>query len=229
MYCPVDGMEYRQGITRCPEHDVALVDEAPYPEEDERPLLGWMQSEAAARIAFLIVVAAGAVYAVTSIVLYAYLTLGAERDWSTLPASEIAQFVNAAARGVGIGAFGALAAGVLVRAYSRLRTTDGPRAADDSPDPGPGWVMPLLFWVTVVSSAVWVTTGVATSREETRYRFQGGAIGFVGGAPSEPPSESFLDLYALHSAAYTVALSSLALMGAETMRRAHTRLRGPHQ
>lgn len=39
MYCPVDGAEYREGITRCPEHDVDLVDEPLEPDEEDEPLL----------------------------------------------------------------------------------------------------------------------------------------------------------------------------------------------
>ena len=29
MYCPVDGDEFVEGVTRCPEHDVDLVEEPP--------------------------------------------------------------------------------------------------------------------------------------------------------------------------------------------------------
>ena len=34
MYCPVDGDEFVEGVTRCPEHDVHLVEEPPELDEE---------------------------------------------------------------------------------------------------------------------------------------------------------------------------------------------------
>lgn len=76
----------------------------------------------------------------------------------------------------------------------------------------------LLFALTVVFALLWAGTGIATSREQVEYR---SSFGF--GSDAESPSDSFITLATVNTAAYTGGVASLAIMGAGLIARTHER------
>lgn len=221
MYCPVDGIEYREGVTRCPEHDVDLVPDPP--DVAPAPPSFWqrLDAESAARAAFAAVVGAGVVYAAAGVVVNVMFPILVRRDSAGYDWLQYVHSANQAAWSVGVAALGALAAGVLVRVYSRLSSRPAPA---DSESPPLGWdrLMSVLFTLVVLFAAIWVATGVATAQESARLT----ANPFALSSEQEMPSDTMLDLFALHYASFACGVGSLAIMGALVLRRAHARI-GP--
>ncbi|HEV2754307.1 MAG TPA: hypothetical protein VG318_00835 [Actinomycetota bacterium] len=218
MYCPVDGTEYREGITRCPEHDVDLVDEPLEPEEADEPLLDLIDDRFAIRLAFRVLLAAAAVYALSGVVFSVMLFFPSLResfDSGTATAFRLLQAVNGGAWAVGMAALGALAGAVLVRTYSLLRGGAMPPAAEEPPASN---VMRLLLAILIVSSALWAATGVLTAWENAEY-----VSGVAFGRP-EDPSQTHIALSALHSAAYACAVAAFAGMAGALVKRTYDRM-----
>ncbi|HEX2293687.1 MAG TPA: hypothetical protein VHN37_00060 [Actinomycetota bacterium] len=226
MYCPVDGIEWREGITRCPEHDVDLVDEPPEVEEDE-PLLGRLDVGGLGGAAVAAAVVGAVVYALSGVFLYGWTALASTREWTETRLLDTVEFLHLASSGIALGALGCLAAGVLGRVFGRLAPGSTPEAPlddagpedDDLPASGAmAWVVTLLTSFAVVFALVWAVTGVAVSWDEAKLRSP--ATPF----PLGEPSESFVNLSALNNAAYVCGLSSLVCLGAVLMARAYDRL-----
>ena len=65
MYCPIDGDEFVEGVTRCPEHDVDLVEEPPeFADEEVQDLVDYFSEAKSLRTARRVLVAAAIVYVV---------------------------------------------------------------------------------------------------------------------------------------------------------------------
>lgn len=221
MYCPVDGTEWRDGIVRCPEHDVDLVDEPP--EEDEEP----PRPSPAARLdavagpASVVVALAGIVYGAAGALSSLWNVL--EGDAGLLGAtSSVTAFVFAqsAAWAIGLGAFGCLAAAVLAKTYRRL--TLPPRPPDDEdedelPPEGGGLFMTVVSTLTMCFVAGWIAVAVLIAWK-TRNLDDG--LLFSG------EDEGLARLYAYQSALAACTLGSIAVMGSLLMARAHDRLAG---
>ena len=219
MYCPVDGIEYREGITRCPEHDVDLVAEPPDVEDDPPGLWERLDGGAAARVAFAVAVVSALLYAVSGIVLNAWYSLAFTREWRSFLFGQVTQFVQAGAFSVALGALGCLAAGVLLRGYQRLSAAPAPLPAVT--ERAEGWTaraMPVLFALVAGFAVLWAVTGIATAWDSARL-----SVSTFGTEPADA-GDGYINLAALNNAAYTCGLASLAVMGAETLRRAHARL-----
>ncbi|MFN2588561.1 MAG: hypothetical protein ABR613_10660 [Actinomycetota bacterium] len=217
----MDGDEYREGITRCPEHDVDLVEEPPEPDEDEGPLLGWPDDRAAVRLAFLVLIAAGAVYAVSGVVFGVLLWFPSVRESGEATALRLAQAVNAGAWAIGMAALGALGGAVLVKTYALLRGRS--RLEHPATEPAPGAAMRLLFGLVIVFSVLWAVTGVATSWENAEL-----STGFYRSQGPDDPSDAFVALVAVNSAAYACAVGSFAVMAAALARRVYARVAARH-
>lgn len=230
MYCPVDGTEWREGITRCPEHDVELVPEPPEDFEDlydDVSLLDRLSAEGLVRSAVAVVAVAAIVYAVAGVVGAGLFALATTRDWRGLGPLQLVSFVQDSGRAVALGGLGGLAAGILGRAWRRLGTRaeePTPRAEDDDDDErwlyGPaGWIVSLLTAFVIVFTLVWVVTGVALSLDQAELQTQ---------APSpfgyDEPDETFITLSAVNNAAYTCALGALVSLGALLMARGYDRI-----
>src|SRR3712207_2814037 len=119
MYCPVDGMEYREGIARCPQHDVDLVDDPPDVVESE-PWLDRVALEGLPGWAAIVVALAGIVYAISGAAVNLWTALATSREWVETGALTALRFAHSTSWAVGLGAFGCLAAAVLGRTYVRL-------------------------------------------------------------------------------------------------------------
>jgi hypothetical protein len=227
MYCPVDGTEWREGITRCPEHDVDLVDDPPEP-EGPRPSSPSAWVDALAGPASVVVALAGIVYAAAGA---ASSLWGIVTDDVTGPVGPsgvtVIDFAQSAAWAVGIGAFGCLAAAVLSRAYPRLRAAPVTPAYEDEdeddeddgdPEPREGdWFMTAVSTVTICFALAWIVLALVTAWE-TR--------GMEEGVFFSDPQEDLARLYAYQRAAAASTLGSIAVMGSLLMARAHDRLAG---
>lgn len=101
MYCPVCGDEFREGFTRCPEHDVELVDEPP---ELEEPVSIWerfidrerFDDRKVMRVAFIVLLVAAAAYALSGFIAATLLALIQLRDWESFDAVQLFQNVQSA-------------------------------------------------------------------------------------------------------------------------------------
>lgn len=222
MYCPVDGTESREGITRCPEHDVDLVDEPPEDEEETPP-----RPAAAARLdalagpASVVVALAGIVYGAAGALSSVWNVL--EGDAGPLGAtSSVTAFVFAqsAAWAIGLGAFGCLAAAVLAKTHRRLTRPPVPHDDEDEDDLPPengGLFMTVVSTLTICFAIAWgaiaLWTAWKTRNLDDGFLFSG-------------EDEGLARLYAYQSAAAACTLGSIAVMGALLMARAHDRLSG---
>ena len=227
MYCPVDGMEYREGITRCPEHDVPLVDEPP--EAEPRPsVFDRFRGEGPAGIAAIVLALAGIVYAVTGVVSGAWATLAQRREWLRTTPIDAVDFLQSAAWSIGLGALGCLGAAVLARVYLRLVAAvpaGEPGDEDEEEDfepPSGAWFMPLLSTLVDCFAAVWVAVSLWIAWETATTP----APGVVFQPTPTGDDDLLLDLFAFQSAAFACLVGSIATMGALLMARAHDRLSG---
>lgn len=203
MYCPIDGDEFREGITRCPEHNVDLVEELPDLEEPA----SWIDrfnDRTAVRLSFLVLLLAAVIYAIAGFITAGIYLMTQLQHWKTIETAQVFNQVQAAAFPVGIAAFGALAGALLLRTY--LLFSDGASVSSSSdeessvPGPIPGAIMRLLFALTVVFALLWAGTGIATSRDQV----ENSASFRFGGAPEEP-DDSFITLLTLNHVGYTGA------------------------
>jgi hypothetical protein len=224
MYCPICGDEYREGITRCPEHDVELVEDRP---EIEQPL-SWVDrfnDRTAVRITFLVFLAAAATYAVTGMSGALLYLLTVFRDWEPTTARDLMHGIQLAAFPVAIAALGVLIGALALRTY--LILDNGPAAIDVRPveeetvNKGliPPTLMRILFYLTILFALVWAGTGIASSREEAEYELNPAGV-FEGG---EEPSDSLITLSAINYAAYSGGVACLAIMGAGLIVRTYKR------
>ena len=221
MYCPVDGDEFREGITRCPEHDVALVDEPPEPAGPPASLPAF--DERFGMRAALLVLVAGAIayagfgFAQDAGVAWAYIRDGNPPDLSWSEAFQSAGFSLALGAGL------VLAGAVAYRAYQRLSGGPLPAATRQSEVEG-AWAnritgrtaMRLLLGLVVLFSLVWMVAGIATSHEIGEYR--AGPFAF---SDAEPPSDTTIALFSLRDAAFVCGVGSFGIMAAAVMMRAH--------
>lgn len=220
MYCPVDGEEYREGITRCPEHDVDLAVD-PIEALEDRPLLGALDERSVMRLAFRVLLGAAVVYAVAGTAFAVLLSLPSVREaydgaWDDV--LRILQAVDGAAWGVGIAAIAVLAGAVLVRTYSLLRSGGIPDRDREGAPPLSDKVMRVLFALVLLFAALYAVTGVATAWGNAEY-----VSGVAFGSP-EDPSQTHIALTALHRAAYSCAVASFACMAAALVKRTYDRM-----
>jgi hypothetical protein len=137
MYCPICGDEYREGITRCPEHDVELVAEPPELEETAS-FLERLDERIAIRAVFIALLVATVIYALSGIVTSTFFALIQLADWEGgFDSAVLSQNIQSGAFAVGVGALGCLAGAVLLRAYLAMSGMGEPDVtAAGSPDSG---------------------------------------------------------------------------------------------
>jgi hypothetical protein len=225
MFCPIDGDEFLEGVTRCPEHDVELVEDPP--ELSER--LSWVErfnDRVAVRFAFVIFLVSAVTYGISGAAAgIVYLLLDAnnfgEDAFNTV---NRLQQVQSLAFPLAIASLGVLLGALVLRTYlgHSAGTSERNETATDAPEPAAGpipqAVMRLLFALTVVFALLWAGTDIATSREQIR---SGPAFGF--GRDQKSPDDSYVALVSLNLVAYVCGVSSLAIMGAGLMARAYDR------
>ncbi len=220
MYCPVDGTEWRDGIVRCPEHDIDLVDEPP--EEDEvppRPAAG-AHLDALAGPAAIAVALAGIVYGAAGALSSVWKALNDDiGPFGTSSGVTAFDFAQSASWAIGLGAFGCLAAAVLARTYSRMTLPPAPREDDedddDLPPEGGGLFMTVVSTLTICFAAGWMAVALLIA---WKTRNLGEGLVLSG------PDEGLGRLYAYQSALAACTLGSIAVMGSLLMARAHDRL-----
>lgn len=225
MYCPVCGDEYLEGVTRCPEHNVELVEEPP---ELAEPL-SWIDrfnDRAILRVTFIVFLVAAVVYAISgsaTAILYEFMQSGNQNSFET---AQLAQQIQTASFPVGIGALGILAGALLLRTYISItgdsETLDVDHRAGSAVGLSPigQGVMRLLFALSIVFALMWAGTGIATSQEQIERR---SSIRF-GTEPEEQPTDTYLLLLTLNYVGYTGGVASLAIMGAGLMVGSHRRM-----
>lgn len=224
MYCPVDGTEWREGITRCPEHDVDLVDEPPEPEEAQ-PWLGATRLEGLPGVAGLAAALAGIAYAVTGTLfnLWGALssTAGIEPRGMT-----VLRFAQSASFAIGLGGLASLGAAVLAKTYTRLtqpppiplEDEDDEDDEDDLPPEGGDTFMTVVSTLAICFAVAWVGLSVVVAWKTRTL----GGDSFFG---SE--DDGLMNLFAYQSAAAACTAGSIAVMGALLMARVHDRLSSP--
>lgn len=229
MYCPVCGDEFREGFTRCPEHDVELVEEPVDIEAEERefPHLPALDERFGIRVAFGVLLASAIVYALTTLI---YNLASVWALWlRTDPTDPFGwQHIRAAAFSLGLGSFGVLAGAVLLRTYQRIsRGYPAPRAKAAFDEPESKWVarltgagfMRLLLALVGVFALVWFVTGVVTQNEVVRYQ-----LSFPIQSDLPTPSRGLISMVALHDVTFDGGIAAFALMAAALMVRTHQML-----
>jgi hypothetical protein len=225
VYCPVDGDEYREGITRCPEHDVDLVEDPPDLEEPA-PIVGRLGGPLV--VVFGILVVGALVYAIAgaaSSLLYANaIRLNTSYDEAPAVLQEIAN----AAFPIALGAFGVIAAALLLRTFSATTVETAVPEGEDRPPPdvssGRWWgiaghAMRLLFALLIAFTLLWATTGIITAKLDRELQYRA-----FDQVDYEPPGDSDLNLLTLNSVSYYGGVACLTIMGAVLSLRAYGRL-----
>ena len=221
MYCPVDGDEFREGITRCPEHDVELVEQPPEDEDAGRSIL---DERRGSRLAFAALFIGASVYGLVG------LAQGSLLAWASIRHGPIdfswMQFIQNAAFGLALGAFGVLAGLTILRGFDRLsgflgrRQSNGLRreVADEvrwtSRLTG-RFAMRLLLALVTLFAVIWMLTGVLTSHESAQFRVD------PFGAQESEPDATLVTLYALHYASFACGVGAFGVMAAAMMLRGH--------
>lgn len=132
MYCPVDGDEFQEGVTRCPEHDVQLVEDQPVLQER----LSWIDrfnDRTAVRLSFLVLAASALVYALSGFVTALLYLLIQHLGWEAIDTVQVFQQVQSAAFPVGLAALGTLAGALLLRTYPLVSETGVIAAGSSDP------------------------------------------------------------------------------------------------
>ena len=223
MYCPVDGDEFREGITRCPEHDVDLVEEPP---DLGEPPPGWtdrFNDRTAVKISFWVFVAAAVVYSLTGLTTAVMLLLTEVGERETFDTAVFFQRINSAMFPVGIGLLGILVGALVVRTYLTLSTGRHDAPSSSSPNamaqgPLSSALARFLFAMTVMFALVWLATGILIAQEQAEDQSSP-----VFSDERDEPSESFVTLSALHHVAYLGGVVSLSIMGAGLIVRTYVR------
>lgn len=223
MYCPVDGTEWREGITRCPEHDVDLVDEPPESEEAPPRQPARARLDGLAGPAAVIVALAGVVYGAAGALASVWHILNADAGpLGSVSGITAIDFAQSAAWAVGLGAFAVLAAAVLAKTYSRLTLPLARRDEeededdeDDLPAEGGALFMTVVSTLTICFAVAWAGIGLLAA---WKTRNLGDGLVFTG------TEEDLGRLYAYQSAAAASTLGGVAVMGSLLMARAHDRL-----
>lgn len=122
MYCPVCGAEYREGFTRCLDHDVELVEEPPDVIDEERPWPGRLTAWNARRViraVFIAFIATATLYVVAGVLMAVLIILqgpdlASERFFEQL---RLIERISQATFRIGLGLFGILAASLGLEAY----------------------------------------------------------------------------------------------------------------
>ena len=225
MYCPVDGDEFREGITRCPEHDVDLVEDPP---DLELPS-SWtdrFDDRTAVRVSFWVFVAVATVYALTGLITAVILLLTELWEWEAFDTAVLFQRIQSAMFPVGIGVLGILVGALVVRTYLALPAPPDnaplspPRGSEGAPHgPMSDGLVRFLFALTLIFALLWVVTGIAIAQEQAEFQLSSP----VFGGEQEEPSNSFITLSALHYVAYVTGVASLSVMGAGLVVRTYVR------
>lgn len=223
MYCPICGDEFRDGITRCSEHDVDLVEEPPFVEE---PPPRW-NDRVAVRVVFVIFLIAAVTYGISGFISGTIFAMVQLREWSYENA-QLFDGVQSAMFPVALAAFGVLAGAALLRIYTGTGTparvlTERADLPGSISTGGPiGLVlMRVLFALTVLFALLWAGTRVAMSGDHAEFMTRFGTpTGF------EEPGDTFATLLALNYGAYSAGVACLTIMGAGVLVGIHQRLRG---
>jgi hypothetical protein len=211
VFCPVDGDEYREGVTRCPEHDVDLVDEPP--ELEHSP--SWLErlgAGAGLRVALIVAVVAAIVYAAAGMasgVLFALFRFSSSGDrWFFA-----LQDISSGAFPVVIGAVGVLGGAVLFRAYTNLASAPAgePREPElEGPRLFATELMRVLFVLFLVFVFLWAATGILTAKDQAEYLY--GAAAQLGS--DAQADDWFITLVMVNNLSYFAGLACLLVMGA---------------
>lgn len=219
MYCPVDGDEFVEGITRCPEHDVDLVEEPPDLDEDVVRLADYLTEHATLRLALIVLVAAAIIYALSGVVVGALYGLSEAVGW--FAPLNVASAVQFAARPVALAALGIIVGAVLLRAYTTMRDGSGAGSPSEASSPADA-LSRLLYTLLIVFTILWAATGIATARQTAEVE----GLRFLGpGFEEERPSDTIILLNAIHYAAYNGGAACLVIMGGRLIVRWHGRMR----
>ena len=210
----MDGVEYREGITRCPDHDVSLVEGAPAADEGSAWTDGGYD-RIALRIVFGVIVVAGVVHAVAGAAA-AFIAGSREASGDDVTRALFLGDVATGAFRAFIGAIGVLGGTVLLRAYSNMtaRAHSGTgfevgRRGSHPPRTRLGTeVMRVLFVLSVVFTLLWVGTGILTAKDEAEYFYQ-----VVSGTIADEPRRAFVTLSTLHRVSYYAGVACLVTMG----------------
>jgi hypothetical protein len=215
-------MEYREGLTRCPQHDVDLVDEPPELEEELRPsFLDRIDDRAAIRYTFIAALGAAALYAITGVAFSLLIMFQDGAAWESKVPLYL-EYTQRAAWTIALAGVAAIGGAVLVRTYARLRDPGPAPGEDDGAEGGPGdGMIRLLYTLVVVFALVWAATSVATAWETAQ--FENSAR---GGFPTsfDEPSQTFLALIAVQNASWACGTAAVVVMGGTLLRRLQVRM-----
>lgn len=229
MYCPIDGDEFQEGFTHCPEHDVELVDELP---DDffRAATLSWaarLKLNLLLQIAFFLLVVSACIRVVAAVsngILYLIATFGSEGDFGRKYV--IASTVESTASGILFSCLVVMAGFLVIEIFSKMAPRALRKKTRDGTTPDPlDWrdrVMRLLFALFIGFALMHIVAALVTSNAEAELRTSFGAFG--GGA--EPPSDLVNTMFALKYASYGGASATLGLMLAWFVYEAHGWLMG---
>jgi hypothetical protein len=219
MYCPVDGDEFVEGVVRCPEHDVDLVEEPPELDDEEvRDFVDYFSEAKSLRTARRVLVVAAIVYAIAGVLTSVLYGLANIQGGDSFDLVNIVSSAQMAGRVVALAALGVMTGTLLLRAYTWLRNGDR-RVVNGEPSPADGLTR-LLLALLVVFTILWALSGIATAGNDADS--QTGMVTF--GGQEEEPSKTYVNLTAIHFAAYNGAVACLVLMAGRLIVQWHRRL-----
>lgn len=220
MYCPIDGDEFVEGVTRCPEHDVDLVEEPPQVDTDDvRALVDYFKEQLSLRTARRFLFAGAVLYAVGGSITSVLYGLAQIQGGDSFDLFNVVSTAQAVGRVVALAALGVMTGTLLLRAYTWLSQEDRRSATGGEPSPADGLTR-LFLALLVVFTILWAVTGVATAGDTAD--FQTGMVTF--GGQEEEPSKTFVRLTAIHYASYNVAAACLVIMAGRLIVLWHRRL-----
>ena len=220
MYCPVDGDEFVEGITHCPEHDVDLVDDPPAGDDEEvRNFVDYFIEGKSLRTARRVLVWAAIVYAVAGVITGVLYGLANIQGGDSFDLFNVVSTAQEAGRVVALAALGVMTGTLLLRAHVWLRQEDRQPVNGGELAPADGLTRFLLGFL-VVFTIMWAITGIATAGDTAD--FQSGMVTF--GGQEEEPSKTLVSLYAIHHASYNAAAACLVIMAGRLIVLWHRRL-----